>query len=664
MYIFLLVILLKLFLFFSILFLLGWFFAVYILKERRLFILIPLSFSLGISFYLILVNFVSYLIPVNIAFYLILILFFVGIIISLYFYLRAKPSLKIGIAKKYFKYLYLIAFLLFLSGWLMSIPLKEGDNVGFNRAAVPGTILGGNFPLRDIIAPWQPGVYHYAFELLSAAGDRISGLPFWFVADIQIGIFAALIFLLSFVLIHQIIKNEFISFLGSLLFFFSGGLNIFYIFKGPIDLFKYYILGDHSLAAFKFVSLAALPELREPLMQTILLRWPAVAFTVILTIIYFYFKILKTKNSCQRIILSILTGLLLGFLALSAELYFIIIFLTIATSTGLFFIFEWRKDKEIIKKQFLSVLIILFIGLIMFVYQGGVFTAIKTSGNIDKLGISFNILESIKLLRPEFSSFSVFIQTIFITFGFGLFFLIPAIIYFRKNRKILFFIVPLIIISVLPVFLGRFAIQDFRRAFYLTGAFMYLVSGMLILKLMLKASRIKKIILYSFFFIIISGGLLFQVFYTAKAFDLSNRDSFFTSLPAKELIDYDIKRWIDEHTTIDDYFFVEIDDNLFSDLKKRQYYFAQNLSFITYYGRFVPIIPPGGNVAHLNIPSRWLEAIREAKASCSSKSLKELNIKYIYFIPQWPEGLMEKCLENNRLDLVFQSGDNKIYRLK
>jgi len=432
-------ILLKLFLFFSILFLTGWFFCIYVLKERRLFVLIPISLSLGISLYLILVNFVSYFIPVNTVFYLILILFFVGIIIGSYFYFQNKPLIRMGISKKYFKYLCIIAFFIILSGWLMNIPLKVSDNVAFNRAAVPGTILGGNFPIHNIIAPWQLGAHYYAFELLSVAGDRISGLSFWFVADIQTGLFAGLIFLLSFVLIYQIIKNEFIAFFSSILFFFSSGLNVFYVFRGPIDLFKYYILGDHSFAAFRFITLSALPEMREPLMQTIILRWPAVAFMTVLTIIYFYFKILKTKNSRQRIVLSILTGLLLGFLALSAELYFVIIFLTILISAGLFLVFKWRKNKIIAKKQFLSIFVILFIGLVMFVYQGGVFTAIKSSGNIDKLSISFNIWESIKLLRPEFSSFPVFLETIFITFGFGLFFLTPAIIYFRKNKKILFF---------------------------------------------------------------------------------------------------------------------------------------------------------------------------------------------------------------------------------
>jgi len=193
---------------------------------------------------------------------------------------------------------------------------------------------------------------------------------------------------------------------------------------------------------------------------------------------------------------------------------------------------------------------------------------------------------------------------------------------------------------------------------------MFLLSGILIVKLMLRANKFEKVVLYIIFSIIIGGGLIFQVYYTAKAFDMSDRDLFFTSLPAQELIDYDTKEWISKNTTIDDHFFIEIDDDSFLDLQKRQYYFAQNLSFITYYGRFVPIIPLGGKYYQIDIPSARFDNIREAKNSCSNHSLRELDIKYIYFIPQWPEGLMEKCLENNNLDLVFQSGENKIYQLR
>lgn len=657
-------ILIKLFLFFSILFLFGWFFSIFVLKERRLFVLIPVSFSLGISFYLILVNSVSYFIPVNTTFYLILFLFLGASIFGLFFYyFKKKPILKIGISKKYFKYLLLIALFILLTGWLINVPLKDGDNAGFGRAAVPGTILGGNFPVRDLVAPWQPGIYHYAFQLLSAAADRVSGLPFWFVADIQVGIFAGLIFLLSFVLIYKIIKNEFTAFMGSILFFFSSGLNVFYIFKGAVDLFKHYILGNHIFGVFKFVGVATESRLRPTLMDTINLYWAAVAFMVLLLVIYFYFKILETKNNKKVVILSVLTGLLLGFLTLSGEVYFVIMIGVILASTFLFIIFEDKKDKKKIFRRVFAILIILIIGLAMFLYQGGVFATLKKTESINKLGISFNILESLRLLKPEFSSLLVFFQTLFLNFGLGLFFLIPAIIYFRKNRKILFFIVPLIIIPVFPLFFARFAVQAFERCLYLTEGFAYLLSGLLIIKLILRANRIEKIILYSFFLIIISGGVIFQIFNTVKTLAMPNRDVFFPQLPAVELIDPNVKKWINTNTTIDDYFFTEVDDNLFLDLKERQYYFAQNLSFITYYGRFVPILVPEENIPYLDIPPEWFNSIKEAKTSCTNQSLKKLGVKYIYFTPQWPKGLIEQCLRNNPLELAFQSGENKIYKI-
>lgn len=645
-------------------FLFGWFFSIFVLKEKRLFVLIPVSFSLGISFYLILVNLISYIIPVNTTFYLIFFLFLGASIFGLFFYyFKKKPILKIGISKKYFKYLLLIAVFISLTGWLINVPLKGGDNVGIGRAAIPGTILGGNFPIQDIIAPSQLLVSHYAFKIFSAAIDRVTGFPFWFAVDVQVGIFAGLIFLLSFVLIHKIIKNEFIAFMGAILFFFSSGLNVFHIFKGAIDLFKHYILKDHVFAVWKFIGVATESRLRPTSMETISLHWAAVAFMVLLLIIYFFFKLLEAKDNKSIIILSVLTGLLLGFLALSGEAYFLVMIGVILVSTFLFIVFKDKKDKKKISRHVFAALIILLIGLPMALYQGGVFSALKETGSIDKLEISFNALESIKLFKPEYSSISVFFQALFLNFGLGLFFLIPAIIYFRKNRKILFFIVPLIIIPIFPLFFGRFATPVSVRFLYLTEGFGYLLSGLLIIKLMLKANRIEKILLYSFFLIIISGGVIFQTFHTVKTLAMPNRDVFFPQLPAVELVDSSIKKWINTNTTIDDYFFTEVDDNLFLDFGKAQYYFAQNLFFITYYGRFAPISIPKEIVPHLNIPPERFDLIDEAKSSCTKQSLKKLKIKYIYFTPQWSKDLFGQCLTNNTLELVFQSEENKIYKV-
>lgn len=658
-------IILKFCLFFLILFLFGWVFSIFILKERRWFVLIPVSFSLGISFYIILVNAIAYFVPVNTTFYLVLFLFLVLGVLGLFFYYRRpRPPLTLGLGKKYFKYLMLIAVIIALTGWLINVPLKEGDNIGFGRAAVPGTILGGNFPIRDILAPWRLGINHYAFQLLSAAVDRVSGLPFWFADDIQTGIFAGLIFLLAFVLIYKIIKNEFIALWGSVLFFFCSGLNVFYIFKGAIDLFKRYILGEQVFAVWQFVGTATEFWLRPTLMGTINLRWAAVALPAVLLIIYFYFEILESRSKKETVILSVLTGVLLGSLSLSGEVYLVIIAGVIGVATFLFIVFEHRNNQPEIFRHILAALIILAIGLIMFLYQGGVFTSLKAAGNTSKLSLNFDVFESIRILRPEYFSPWCFFEDIFLTFGLGLFLLIPAIIYFRKNRQILFFIVPLIIIPIFPLLFARFPVQSFERGLYLTEGFGYLLSGLLIIKLMLGANRKEKIILYFFFLTIISGGVIFQVFNTARTLAMTHREVFFPQPPAIELIDTRIKEWIDTNTTIDDYFFTEIDDNLFLDLAgERKYDFTQNLSFITYYGRLAPVISLSTLAPILDVPSEWIDSIKEAKTSCSRQSLKELGIKYIYFTTQWPKGLMEQCIKNNSLELVFQSGDNKIYKI-
>lgn len=160
----------------------------------------------------------------------------------------------------------------------------------------------------------------------------------------------------------------------------------------------------------------------------------------------------------------------------------------------------------------------------------------------------------------------------------------------------------------------------------------------------------------------------FLVLHTVAALDLSSRKSFFVGLPGVETVNDQAKDWILNNTTFDDYFFVTAKDKSFIPQEKASNIFTQRLHFIVYYRRFTPLLfsdfQPQLQHPYYAIPEERISSITKARITCDNESLQNLNIKYIYFTPQWPEGLMEKCLENNDLDLVFQSGENKIYKLK
>ena len=173
-------------------------------------------------------------------------------------------------------------------------------------------------------------------------------------------------------------------------------------------------MGDHNIAAFKFISLAALPQLREPLMQIITYRWPAIGFLVLLLFIYFYFKVLDSDTKKSILSYSVLCGVLLGFMFLSAELFAAIILVTIPITTIFYIVFVWKKDKQKIKSQISAAILLIIIMAVIALTQGGVFANVSGESSLSKVGISLNVVESIQLLTPKSASFYEFLKTVII----------------------------------------------------------------------------------------------------------------------------------------------------------------------------------------------------------------------------------------------------------
>lgn len=650
--------LLALVIFFGGLTFFGWFFSIYLLKEKRLFVLIPLSISLGIFLYLILVNLASYFINIPLSFYLVWIfLVSVGIVLALFYYKR-RTSLQIGLSRKYFKYLIIIAIVAGLFGGIGDARVSTGDDIGFDRLALAGSLSGGIFPVKDLGQPQFPGAYHYGAELFAGVLDRIADFPIWFAYAFQAGIFASLIILLVFLLSYKITKNEFVSLITSLVFFFGSGLRYLSIFlKGPVIFYQHYFLNKDIEAPFAFVGQALASDINEPVVTSLSGRWPAIAFALILIIIYFYFLSLEKR---KWLIGGLITGLLLGFLALSSEPLFTVL-IVVVLGYPFLNLFFGRSPRGENLKPFLISICILLVAILVALYQGGMIsTFYKLNFFAKKLAITISSTNLLEGLTRTPVSWSYFFQGAILELGLPLLFFIPALIYFRKNKKILFFIAPLIVISALPPFVFRYVHQwDMNRFFYLAGAFLYFLFALLLANLILKSNKTRKIILFLLVFIIIPGGILNQIFYIIYPADFT---PFFKGPPSSDLIDYKAKNWILKNTTPDDYFLAVQDSDLFSDYNPRELHFIENLFFISFYERYSPPLPRSTAV-HIEFPQERIDLIRQAREDCSNKVLKDLDIDYIYATPQWPSELEEKCLTNNKLDLVFQSQDNKIYKV-
>src|SRR3989344_3342907 len=153
--------LLSLAIFFGILFFFGWQLARFVLHEKRIEALIPLSAVLGIFIYLFLLNLSSYLIDIKIILYLLL-----AVLAAFSFFLyrinrnREKPEWTIS--RKWRGILFGACLLIMILVEIDGIRALSSDQMFFNHLPEAATIAEGNFPVKAVFSPAFPSQYHYA----------------------------------------------------------------------------------------------------------------------------------------------------------------------------------------------------------------------------------------------------------------------------------------------------------------------------------------------------------------------------------------------------------------------------------------------------------------------------------------------------------------------
>jgi len=671
----------NLFIFLSILFIFGWFFARCFLKENRIFVIIPLSILFGLSAYVFLLNVVSYFIPIQISFWVVL---GVLILITLFFliiYREKKERLIFGISSKWIWIIVSTFLLISVFNLITGLRSLENDTLANVHLPTATTIAEGNFPIRHINNPSDLFNYHYAADLFSAAIYKVTGLSINSAYDVQMGLGAGLIFLLSFVLAYSLLKKPFPAFLAGLCALFGSGLNFLNVFRGLPILYNKFILGENIEAPFKFVNHAIFGELINPATVWIQNHSTAIGLPVILAVIYFYFQTIQRENR-YWLRLTIITGLLFGYSALSIETFFSLIAAVLIIYP--FWLLFFSDQKTIIKRTFIVSFLILSIGFLIAFYQGGVLAYSKgVIGSGQNFILSLRGIETVIGTKPFFSFSFSFLTLFFLReFGLPLLLLIPALIYFKKDKRIFVFLGLATIISFIIPFIIVYAnFPGVTWYFFLASIiFMSLISGLYLGSLILKAKSQKRKTLTVFLsiivFMIILNGLIYQIVFMIYPFGNLSRGHhpFLAKLPAASELEKKTNSWIKEYTTIQDVFFLTRRENFFSDLKYplNPLFFNSNSDFVATYGRFALTLPP-----ILESPAPTLQSLppkekllqfEKIKKECDNQAIKEFNVKYIYVVPQWPDGLEEKCLVKNDLELKFsqEMGEDfvRIYLVK
>jgi len=668
----------KLIIFWSILFFFGYQVAKWLIKEKKKEVIFTFSGLIGAGLYVFFINAIGYFIPIKVTFYLVLLLF--TIIAIALFFINKKDNLEWGIDKKWRK----ILLFTFLALTTITFIVDNRYLLGGDQLLPPcmpsaATMAEGNFPPKAIWTPPYPLRYHYGPHLFAAAIYKTTGLPLYASYDIQVAISIAILFLLGFILIKKLDKTNKEALISSFLMIFTGSLVFLKGIKGIPVLYDKYFLHQNIVAPFKFVFETFEGIFSAPAFQRAI-EYPihALGFILMMAIIYLY---LHSERIDKKIIL--LNILFLSTLALVSEALFVVFcFLLVAYP----FIFGLIKKDWLKAKIFLvSSLLILIIALPIAFIQGGVFTHyLGLDGhnlNIARLwgytntefldrGFEINKAPWILMTRLGGKNSELPIYNLEFLLQWGLLFclVVMAIVYFWKNQSkyLLFLTSSFLIFFLIPLFvLFPLIYSATERFFYPANLFGGLIVGLFLTDLFFKEKNIKKkflrnsIIFVSI--ILITQALIFLFIFLTIGYPPGRWSNASELFPVKDSFEGKIYQWVKKYTTINDYFLIlESEKNNYGLEDK-----SPNLRFILNTGRIAPNYTYHTSEGPVLVPEPY--AFKIIKEKCESKLIKELNYKYLYVTQDYPLGLEQKCLKNNKLELKFEAreGDKfvRIYKI-
>tara|TARA_B100001248_G_scaffold258026_1_gene241495 strand:- start:978 stop:2345 length:1368 start_codon:yes stop_codon:yes gene_type:complete len=230
--------------------------------------------------------------------------------------------------------------------------------------------------------------------------------------------------------------------------------------------------------------------------------------------VYFFWKSLKSNKKIDWVLLGVFSAL--GFLSKYLFIYLI-------ASFFIYFIFNIRKFKKLIKNYILSLLIffLLLIPHLIWLFENNfvtIFYGLNRSG-LSEFNISNHFLNPLIFLIK---------QILILTPFFLMFFVILKKLKFKINNKKIFFLVAINLIPFLLILLTSIITGAKIRTMWMTPFYLFL--GTLFLEIFRKNIEMKKIKIFYFiflFFFILSPSLYLGV----AVFDKTKR----TDYPGKEI---------------------------------------------------------------------------------------------------------------------------------
>lgn len=329
-----------------------------LLKESRIYLIIPLSICLGIAFYIMVLNLLSYYVAFKLSVYVALLLMLIVAALLRPFSLQ-NNKLVLGLPKKI---IYLVgATALIIAFWIAYIAYNSYFFDATFHFPLSYTIAHGNFPVMNPYAPSFYYQYHYGIDLLMAATNLITGIRIPRTLDLLSPIIALAVFLMVFAIVTTYSKNWRAGYLAALLFFYGGGFRYLGIFSLKIDNLN--LLKDPNFVTIHDLSHGLIADT----FSVNIFNYPgALATLIYLGLVYVFIKNLENRHLTH----GFMTAMLLGALALAREDYFLLLI----ASFSIFVLIEicWKFPNP--RKLILHTLFIFLLAGFIVLCQGGVLT--------------------------------------------------------------------------------------------------------------------------------------------------------------------------------------------------------------------------------------------------------------------------------------------------
>ena len=646
------------------LFFCGWQIVRFVFKFNQIELLIPLSLAVGYGVYIFFLNIFSYLIPIRLNFYLVFV-FLLTIAFILFFLKIEKPSLKCELGKKEGLIIFGTVFIVMVLSGFLAFRSIGADDLAYSHLPAAASIAGGNFPIKHLNIPKEDLVMHYGPNLFYAAISRTTGLSIVSSFRFSVFLFSGVIFLLIFNIARLFIKNNLGSFFVALVGMFGGGFRFIYGFGGVITLYKKFILHYNIDHPFAFLgNMWSVTPLTGTIIGHIFNNWFALGWALTLVIIYLYLKNISSKARSDSY--DFLMIVLLSVLAFSFEMSFVVMCFGIFVTPFIFYFKD--KNKEDFKILFKHSFLILTITAIFVLFQGGTITTIfkniiqhKSSYGV---GLGFSVFKNLLSFDPGNGIALPFYGSTFVlNFGLIYFLIIPAIIFMaRKKFKEGIFLAVVSCFSFLVPFFITFKSWVWQgtmdRFFRFAGPVWAILVGLFLTANLFRLGSegfLKKVIIFICLAVICLEGVLFlptRPLYKRLEYRLDN-SKFFATLRPLSTTESAAYKWIEKNSNIKDYFLFFADKNDIGDEPS----ILETFRFVMFSQRLAPIYTQSHNyIAVETLPpdEYYTPAYKRVVFNCNKDDMELLNYKYLFVDNNWPEGLEEKCLANNDLELKFE----------